>query len=242
MDHDKAKYRVLDDESWFPHHRDPDTGKIIVIRGVPQSDDFDPSANFLGTGSSSALGGTATEAQSLKEPAISESLQTQADKSILSTIDEASQTHEVHEELPAQLPDAVEPIYPDEVPDVPTNGTFAEGATRQVLVNQYERNLRARSACIRHWGTVCYVCGFDFQKAYGDMGRGFIHVHHLTEIASIGAEYEVDPHADLRPVCPNCHAILHSQRPAIDIDELKSMLAVRRSSGESDDEPNVLTA
>ncbi|MFM0062940.1 HNH endonuclease [Paraburkholderia aspalathi] len=154
------------------------------------------------------------------------------------------QERELHEEFSGRLRRvAATPIYPDEVfPSESENRKFVEGATRQVLVNQYERDPRARSACIRHWGTACYVCGFDFQKAYGDMGRGFIHVHHLIDIASIGAEYEVDPHADLRPVCPNCHAMLHTQQPATDIDELKAMLAARRSSGESDDEPNVLTA
>lgn len=137
----------------------------------------------------------------------------------------------LHERYSARLAVTAAPIYPDEVLlDLPANSTFVEGATRQVLVNQYERDPRARSACIRHWGVSCYVCGFDFQKSYGDMGRGFIHVHHLTEIASIGAEYEVDPRADLRPVCPNCHAMLHTKRPAIDIDELKSMLAARHGS------------
>jgi 5-methylcytosine-specific restriction protein A len=151
------------------------------------------------------------------------------------------QERELHEEFSARLPVFAGPIYPDEVlPNQSGDGKFIEGATRQVLINQYERDPRARSACIRHWGTSCYVCGFDFQKAYGDMGRGFMHVHHLTEIASIGAEYEVDPHADLRPVCPNCHAMLHTQRPAIDIDELRSMLAVRAGSGESKDTQDTL--
>ena len=141
------------------------------------------------------------------------------------------QERDLHEEFSARLPVVAAPIYPDEVPPIQSkNRKFIEGATRQVLINQYERDSRARSACIRRWGMACFVCGFDFQKAYGDMGRGFIHVHHLTDIASIGVEYEVDPHADLRPVCPNCHAMLHTQRPAIDIDELKSMLATRRSS------------
>ena len=208
MDHDKAKYRVLDEESWFPHHRDPETGKIIVIRGVPQSDDFDPSSNFLGAGSPSAGDRTTTEEQSLKESAILESLQTQADSSIPTTIDETPQTHELDEEIGAHLPDAVAPIYPDEVQDQLAHGTFAEGATRQVLVNQYERNPRARSACIRHWGRTCYVCGFDFQKTYGEMGRGFVHVHHLTDIASIGEEYEVDPRERSSTSVPElpCHA------------------------------------
>lgn len=113
-------------------------------------------------------------------------------------------------------------VFPDEVPA--DERTFVEGATKQVLVNQYERDAKARSACIRHWGSTCYACGFDFQKTYGEMGRGFVHVHHLTDIASIGVEYEVDPVEDLRPVCPNCHAMLHTQRPAMDIDALKSTL------------------
>ncbi|HGL5383765.1 hypothetical protein [Burkholderia orbicola] len=118
-------------------------------------------------------------------------------------------------------------VFPDEIP--PDQQPLIEGAVKQVLVNRYERDPRARAACIQHWDAVCYVCGFDFQKTYGDMGRGFIHVHHLTDIASIGTEYEVDPHTDLRPVCPNCHAMLHTQRPAMDIDDLKSKLTARRS-------------
>jgi 5-methylcytosine-specific restriction protein A len=138
------------------------------------------------------------------------------------------QERALHARFSTLLPDEPVIVYPDELPA--GQPKFVEGSSKQVLVNQFERDARARSACIRHWGPNCYVCGFDFHKTYGDMGRGFIHVHHLTEIASIGAEYEVDPHADLRPVCPNCHAMLHMQRPAIDIDELKSMLATRRSS------------
>lgn len=136
------------------------------------------------------------------------------------------QEHELHQQFSARLQVAAAPIYPDEVSSSESgNQTFAEGPTRQVLINQYERDSRARSECIRHWGTTCYVCGFDFYKTYGVMGRGFIHVHHLTDIGSIGAEYEVDPRVDLRSACPNCHAMLHTRRPAMDIDELKSMLA-----------------
>ncbi|WP_321941654.1 HNH endonuclease [Paraburkholderia tropica] len=142
------------------------------------------------------------------------------------------------EKFSAQLTVAAVPVYPDEVAPIEFDDwEFFEGATRQVLVNQYERDPHARSACIRHWGTACYVCAFDFLKAYGDIGRGFIHVHHLTDIASIGTEYKVDPHADLRPVCPNCHAMLHTQRPAIDIDELKSLLAAMAARRGSSDKP-----
>lgn len=136
------------------------------------------------------------------------------------------QERKLYEEFSGRLRLFRPQIYPDEVSHSEfSSQKFIEGATRQVLVNQYERDSRARSECIRHWGTTCYVCRFDFHKTYGEMGRGFIHVHHLKDIASIGIEYQVDPRIDLRPVCPNCHAMLHTHRPAMDIEELKTMLA-----------------
>jgi 5-methylcytosine-specific restriction enzyme A len=69
-------------------------------------------------------------------------------------------------------------------PEEPT-GRFPEGAVRRVEVNRYERDRRARAACIAHHGTACSVCGFGFEKSYGVLGRGFIHVHHLTEISAV---------------------------------------------------------
>jgi 5-methylcytosine-specific restriction protein A len=53
---------------------------------------------------------------------------------------------------------------------------------------------------------------------------GFIHVHHLTPLSTIGKEYRVDPIKDLRPICPNCHAVIHSRRPAMSIEEAKQLI------------------
>jgi hypothetical protein len=105
---------------------------------------------------------------------------------------------------------------------------YLEGATRQVSVNAYERNPQARRACIRHHGCRCQVCGFDFEAVYGTMGRGFTHVHHKTDLATVGRRYEVDPINDLSPVCPNCHAMLHTARPAMGIEELRAIVAAHR--------------
>ena len=46
----------------------------------------------------------------------------------------------------------------------------------RVEVNRYERDPRARSACLAHYGTRCVVCGLDFAERYGQIGQGFIHV------------------------------------------------------------------
>jgi 5-methylcytosine-specific restriction protein A len=111
--------------------------------------------------------------------------------------------------------------FPEEIAGA---ATYGEGAVKQVSVNAYERSAKAVSACKAHYGTACVVCDFDFSRVYGEIGRGHIHVHHLTQLADIGKDYKVDPVKDLRPVCPNCHSMLHQRRPPLTIDELKKMI------------------
>lgn len=102
--------------------------------------------------------------------------------------------------------------------------TFAEGAASRVTVNRYERDPQARAACIDHYGTHCAVCGFDFAARYGDLGDGFIHVHHIRDLSLLGEDYKLEPIKDLRPVCPNCHAMLHRERPAMSVEDLRAHL------------------
>lgn len=106
--------------------------------------------------------------------------------------------------------------------------TFAEGVARQVTVNIYERSTEARTMCINHFGLTCFVCGFNFEKVYGQIGFGFIHVHHLKPLSEIKRGYKLNPVKDLRPVCPNCHAMLHQRKPAYDIEELKALLKQKK--------------
>jgi hypothetical protein len=106
--------------------------------------------------------------------------------------------------------------------------TVPEGAKKTVVVNAYERNPDARDSCIEKWGLNCVVCNFNFEGAYGETGKGFIHVHHLVPLSTIGKEYELDPENDLRPVCPNCHAMLHRQKTVLSIEELKDILKGRK--------------
>lgn len=112
--------------------------------------------------------------------------------------------------------------------EVTVSGGLIEGAVCQVIVNAYERNPIARTRCIAHYGPSCVVCGFDFGAVYGPLAEGFIHIHHLKPLSQIGAEYEVDPVADLRPVCPNCHAVIHLGGECRDIEEVSQLL--RRTS------------
>ncbi|MCZ0940407.1 MAG: HNH endonuclease [Caldilineaceae bacterium] len=98
---------------------------------------------------------------------------------------------------------------------------YHEGAVRQVWVNRYERDRKARQACLAHHGIRCVVCGLILEERYGEIGKDYIHVHHLVPLSQIGKTYKVDPIKDLRPICPNCHAMVHRKRPPLMIEELK---------------------
>lgn len=108
--------------------------------------------------------------------------------------------------------------------EIENQNIYTEGSPNEVVTTRYERNPHARKACIDHYGTSCSVCTLDFGVTYGDLGKGFIHVHHLKQVASIGKKYRVDPIKDLRPVCPNCHAMLHKRKEPYTIEELKEIM------------------
>ena len=108
-----------------------------------------------------------------------------------------------------------------------------EGAAVRVEVIRYERDAKNRAACLQHYGYRCQVCDLDFEERYGELGRGFMHVHHIVplhEIADI-PNYRVDPIKDLRPVCPNCHAMLHRPNDhTLTVEELRALLRPGDSS------------
>lgn len=121
---------------------------------------------------------------------------------------------------PDAFPAEARSDFPEEV-TVEPGTSCPEGALRQVTVNQYERNRKARDACVEYHGAQCQVCGLSFEERYGEIGRDFIHVHHVRPIAGPGSKKHVDPKKDLVPVCPNCHAMLHRARPPIDVEDLR---------------------
>lgn len=125
----------------------------------------------------------------------------------------------------------VDDVSPEQLPyvnpdELPSGQEYVEGASQPVLVNAFERSAAARSRCIEHYGTACVVCGFDFGRAYGTLADGYIHVHHLSPLSTINKAYVVDPIADLRPVCANCHSVIHLAGELRTIEEVQRMLEV----------------
>lgn len=103
-----------------------------------------------------------------------------------------------------------------------------EGSVTTVKVNRYERNQEARRKCIEIHGCQCKVCGFDFEKVYGEAGKGLIHVHHVVPISSIKEQYQIDYEKDLIPVCPNCHAMIHRKKDPYTPEEISEMYTKRK--------------
>ena len=93
---------------------------------------------------------------------------------------------------------------------------------------RYERRPKLRQQAITIHGVVCNACGFDFEKAYGEHAKGFIHVHHIKPISEYEGDQAVDPATDLITLCANCHAVVH-KRPdkLLSLEQLKGILRGR---------------
>lgn len=101
---------------------------------------------------------------------------------------------------------------------------YEEGSLTTLLSKKYERNPINRKLCLAVKGYNCSVCGMNFEKTYGDIGKEFIHVHHDKPLHLMNEGYIVDSVKDLFPVCPNCHNMLHKVDPPYSIDELKKII------------------
>lgn len=112
-------------------------------------------------------------------------------------------------------------------PEKPPLFERLDGTLRRVISNRYERNPQARKQCIAYHGCTCAVCGFDFEAFYGKRGKGVIHVHHLEPLSKIGKAHRVNPITDLRPICPNCHIMVHLGNKTIDLADLKKSIKSR---------------
>ncbi|MES5823541.1 HNH endonuclease [Streptomyces sp. RG80] len=106
------------------------------------------------------------------------------------------------------------PPQPDETDE--SGATAIEGRllTRWALARERDPKLRKRKIeQVRRLKQVlrCEVCDFDFARTYGDLGEGYIEVHHVTPLFISGVrETRLD---DLACLCANCHRMCHKSSP-----------------------------
>lgn len=109
-----------------------------------------------------------------------------------------------------------------------------EGIKIEYYGSRYERDPYLRKQAISIYGTKCQICGFDFEKIYGELGKGFIEVHHKTPLSRGGGiEKKTDVTDDLICVCSNCHRMLHKfGNDVIPVDTLKEIIRKRKDKSE----------
>lgn len=112
--------------------------------------------------------------------------------------------------------------------DVVSEGTKR---VRNVTVLERSKKLRAYAVQLQQdkHDFKCSICGFDFEKKYGDIGANFIQFHHIKPLS----EYEDNQMTDIQlkeaikniiPICPNCHCMIHKIKAVDTISELKSKI------------------
>lgn len=111
---------------------------------------------------------------------------------------------------------------------------FTEGGRRRVEISVRERSASARLASIRHHGSSCFICGFDFGRFYGKRAKGFIEVHHRKQISESSGLRPVDAVSDLVPLCANCHRVVHLTNPPADVEALKEEIQKRPNQSATD--------
>lgn len=106
---------------------------------------------------------------------------------------------------------------------------FSEG--KQILRTHlsYERNNQVIALAKEHFKQqnggklFCEICGFDFYKTYGELGKDYIEGHHIIPVSQLkkGEKTRLE---DIIMVCSNCHRMLHRRKPWLSIEELKLLL------------------
>ncbi|TGM03239.1 HNH endonuclease [Leptospira jelokensis] len=86
---------------------------------------------------------------------------------------------------------------------------------RRHLIRERNKTLRnhAISKFLNKNGSIyCEICGFNFEKTYGILGKGFIEVHHYEPLAKKKGNSK-SKFSDLKLLCANCHRMVHQGNP-----------------------------
>jgi 5-methylcytosine-specific restriction protein A len=102
-----------------------------------------------------------------------------------------------------------------------------EGGVIMRLHKRYERDPKLvrekRKAAAAAGSLACEVCGFDFEKAYGELGAGYIEIHHTKPVHTLkpGTKTRL---IDLALLCANCHRMAHMRRLPLSLATLRGEL------------------
>ncbi len=101
-------------------------------------------------------------------------------------------------------------------------------ATKKLMV--FDENM-----VISEGRVICLACQFDFEAVYGDLGKGFIEVHHTKPIVVYeddDLEKQItDALTNVLPLCANCHRMVHRRKGyVLPLQELSDIINQQRNT------------
>lgn len=107
-------------------------------------------------------------------------------------------------------------------------GLEHEDLTKLKEHKRIERNRKLAIKAKKLHGYTCQACGFDFEKEYGEIGKGFIEAHHLTPLNKLkGQKIALDPKRDFAVLCSNCHRMIHKTEFVSEVKEFREKYVVK---------------
>lgn len=111
-----------------------------------------------------------------------------------------------------------------------TEEEINEGLSQETTTKTRTRSTKLRKYALKYYTQKnqikCTVCNFNFAKTYGQYGQQYIEFHHIKPIATYdkkGLKTNLKQAINnLRPVCANCHRIIH--RHHLTLKELQKAL------------------
>lgn len=104
------------------------------------------------------------------------------------------------------------------------------GETKETKIYKRSKELRdaAIDSFLKNYGALsCNICTFNYEITYGEVGKGFIEVHHKRPIYMYEGADQVktieQAIKNLAPVCANCHRIIHRTRPPFTIEQVANI-------------------
>ena len=117
------------------------------------------------------------------------------------------------------------------------NDTIQEGLSSEKNTVAKQRSKELREFAVNYYKAQaadkklhCHVCDFCFEDVYRDLGIDFIEIHHqrpLFQYPEQGIEqYLSEAVQNVKPVCSNCHRMLHRNRKEepLSIEDLRKII------------------
>lgn len=107
-------------------------------------------------------------------------------------------------------------------------GEFPEGKIVERTHKARERNSKVISLAKEkfkklHKQLFCQVCGFNFEKVYGSIGKDFIEGHHTIAVSEMTINHKTKVE-EIAMLCSNCHRMIHKKRPWLTMEDLNKLI------------------